>query len=47
MRMLFTVMGIELRQSIIVIKTTKPRLGYVGSNFGSLPYQLSELDQVS
>lgn len=47
MRMLFTATGIELRQYIIVIQTTKPRLGYVGSDLGSLPYQLSELDQVS
>lgn len=45
--MLFTVMGIELRQYIIVIKPQKLRLGYVASNFGSISYHLSEFDQVS
>lgn len=44
MGMLLTVMGIELRQYIIVIKPQKPRLDYVVSNFVSIPYQLSELD---
>lgn len=45
--MLFTVMGIELRQYIIVMKPQKLRLVYVASNFGSIPYQLIGLDQVS